>query len=879
MSLSAKAIRETYLSFFEARSHHRVPSAPLVPQDPTLLFVNAGMVPFKRLLSGEQPAPWKRAVSSQKVLRVSGKHNDLEEVGPSNRHHTFFEMLGNFSFGDYFKQEAIGLAWELLTEHFGFEMKDLVVSVFHEDDESAKIWEQEVGFPPEKIYRLGEAENFWTMGDTGPCGPCTEIHLDRGPLPDFPDDDPSSSSGRFLEFWNLVFMQFVRDASGNMTPLPKPSVDTGLGLERLAQILQGKQNNYETDLFTPLLARAQELCPAPGVSAEQREVALRVVADHARAVAFLLGDGVLPANEGRGYVLRRILRRASRYGVLLGRETPFLHAVVEGVTYEMGDAFPELSERRAYIIEHTRREEERFLQTLTRGLALLEGEVEALKARGESVLPAESAFRLYDTYGFPLDLTRDILKEHGLSTSDEGFRLEMEGQRTRSRAAWAGSGDSDVDELYSRIARDISTEFTGYDTLTGEAELRVILQGGAPVEGADPGARVEVVFSETPFYPEGGGQVGDRGVIRTPSGRIEVEDTQKKPGDLVVHRGVVSEGPVRSGDVARLEVDAAARAATVRNHSGTHLLHAALRRVLGEQALQKGSLVAPDRLRFDFTYDAALSEAQLVEIEDLVNGWVQENRPAAVEHKGYNDAVAGGAVAIFDEKYGDDVRVVKFGDFSNELCGGTHVRATGDIGLLTIVSQSAVAAGVRRVEALTGQGALRHLRTQQRTLQEAAEQLKAPPSEVVQRIERLLEERRSTEKELAQLRRRAAAGSAAGGEAPAVRDVAGVKVLVHRSEGLSGKELRGVVDDLRARLGSGVVLATAVDAGRVSLALGLTPDLSGRLSAGELVQELAGVVGGRGGGRADFAQAGGDAPEKLDAAVQRLHELVEQSAG
>ena len=874
---TAREVRETFLSFFESKGHTRVASAPLVPQDATLLFVNAGMVPFKRVFLGEESRPYRRATSSQKCMRVSGKHNDLEEVGRSPRHHTFFEMLGNFSFGDYFKEDAIRFAWELVTERFGFSSQDLVVSVFREDDEAARIWEREIGLPGDRIYRLDEAENFWSMGDTGPCGPCTEIHVDRGPVPGWEKDDPSSDSGRFLEIWNLVFMQFDRDVAGSMTPLPKPSVDTGAGLERVLAALSGAQTNYETDLFMPILARAQDLAGVALGEDPLHDVSLRIIADHARAVSFLIGDGVLPSNEGRGYVLRRILRRASRHGVLLGLEEPFLHRVSEVVIEEMGGAFPELVERHAFITDRVQREEERFLETLSKGLTLLEDEIRGAVQRGETTLAGPVAFKLYDTYGFPLDLTQDILRGHGLATDDAGFQHEMSVQRARSREAWRGSGDTGVADVYARIAADVSTTFVGYQNLDACAQIDALLVAGEPVDRALAGTEVEVVVGESSFYAESGGQVGDCGSITTPSGRILVEDVRKPTGELFVHRGKVVEGSVAVGEDAELVVDAEARAATVRNHSGTHLLHAALRQVLGPQAMQKGSLVSPERLRFDFTHDAPLAEEEIERIEDLVNTWIEQNASSHVRQMGYQEALTTGAMAIFEEKYGDQVRVVSFGDVSTELCGGTHATATGDIGLLKIVSQTGIAAGVRRIEALTGLAALAWLRGQQRTLARAGALLRAPSVEVPARIERLLAERKAAEKQIADLKR-GRRGAAAGDLVSAARSVGGTRVLATTVEGISGKELRGMVDELRDKLGSGVVLLAAPAAGKVSLALGVTPDLKGRLSAGALVGEIAAVVGGKGGGRPDFAQAGGKDPAKLPEAFERLYALVKESA-
>ncbi len=881
MSLAASEIRETFLRFFERRGHRRVASASLVPQgDPTLLFTNAGMVPFKRLFLGEEVRDYTTAVTSQKCIRVSGKHNDLENVGRTPRHHTFFEMLGNFSFGDYFKREAIEYAWEFLTGEIGLDPAPLVVSVFREDDDAYGIWRDVIGLPEQKVLRLDEDENFWAMGDTGPCGPCAEIHMDFGENPGCTSEvcGPACDCGRWLEVWNLVFMQFDRQASGEMTPLPRPSIDTGTGLERLAAVVQGVRSNYDSDLFRGILERAQEISGVTRGADPAKDVSLHVVADHARAIAFLVGDGVLPSNEGRGYVLRRILRRAARHGALLGVERPFLCDVAEVVIDEMSGAYPELADRRAFISDRIRREEERFLETLARGLGLLEEQIEGLKQRGETRLPGEVVFKLYDTYGFPVDLTQDILRGHGLLHDQAGFDAAMGEQRTRARAAWKGSGDSRVDEVYGRIAADLKTTFRGYETLELEATLRALLVGGEPADVARRGDEVEVVLDETPFYAESGGQVGDRGTLSTDAGCVEILDTQRPVGELVVHRGRVVKGEVRVETPALLTVDARARAATVRNHSGTHLLHAALREVLGQQAMQKGSLVAPDRLRFDFTHDAPLSDHEIREIEDLVNGWIESDAPSRVRQMSYADAIEAGAIAIFEEKYGDSVRVISFGDFSTELCGGTHAGATGEIGLLKIVSESGTAAGVRRIEALTGLGALEHIRHQERALQRVARLLKAPAMDLVPRVEKLLEELRAAEQELAALRA-ARRGAASADLTQRAREVAGVRVVTAEVDGASGEELRAMVDELRARLGSGVVLLAASAEGRVSLALGVTGDLTGQLHAGDLVRDVAAVLGGKGGGRPEFARAGGNAPERLDEAFARLDALVAEARG
>jgi len=876
MALTASEIRERFLRFFESRGHRRVASSSLVPEsDPTLLFTNAGMVQFKRTFLGEESRAYRTATTSQKCMRVSGKHNDLENVGRTPRHHTFFEMLGNFSFGDYFKAEAIDYAWELVTQDLGIDPDRLVATVFLDDDEAHDIWRERVGLPADRVLRLGESENFWSMGDTGPCGPCSEIHVDFGRNPACTSEscDPSCDCGRWLEIWNLVFMQFDRDATGQRRPLPKPSIDTGAGLERLAAVIQGVPTNYDTDLFAPILARAQDIAGVGRGDDPEKDVSLNVVADHVRALTFLIGDGVLPSNEGRGYVLRRILRRAARHGVLLGIEQPFLHQVADAVVDTMSPAYPDLAERRAFIRDRIEREETRFLETLSVGLSLLEDEIAKLEEQRADSLPGEIVFKLYDTFGFPVDLTADILRGHGKTLDQSGFDAAMGAQRARARAAWKGSGDEKVDAVYARLAADLHTGFLGYDTLETSTSLRAVLVGGELCDVAREGDEVELVVDETPFYAESGGQIGDRGTITTDRGRVAVRDTQRPDGELVVHRGRVVGGVIEPDAVAELRVDADARAATVRNHSGTHLLHAALREVVGPQAMQKGSLVAPDRLRFDFTHDAPLTDEEIERIEDLANRWIEANASARIRTLPYKQAIEAGAIAIFEEKYGDEVRVISFGDFSTELCGGTHAASTGEIGLLKIVGESGIAAGVRRIEALTGMGAIEHVRSQQRTLERVAQLLKSPVAELPTRVEKLLEERRAVESELERLRaeQRGAASADLTGDA---REVGGVQVLATRVEGVGGRELRSMVDDLRNRLGSGIVLLAVEQGSKVTLALGVTPDLTKRFRAGELVREIATVVGGKGGGRPDFAQAGGNDASKLDQAFSRLDELV-----
>ena len=880
MSLTSREIRSSFLRFFEERGHRPVASGSLVPEgDPTLLFTNAGMVPFKRVFTGEETREYSRATTSQKCMRVSGKHNDLENVGRTPRHHTFFEMLGNFSFGDYFKRDAIVWAWELLTQVWGIPAEKLFVTVFREDDEAAELWATEVGIPPNRITRLDEADNFWQMGDTGPCGPCSEIYFDWGKQPNCHKDDcdPACDCGRWLEIWNLVFMQFNRDASGAMAPLPKPSIDTGAGLERVASVLQGVHWNYETDLFRGILARAQQLSGTRIGDDPEKDVSLRVVADHARAVTFLIADGVLPSNEGRGYVLRRILRRAARHGVLLGVEGPFLHSVADAVIDEMGEAYPELTARRDYITSRVRREEERFGETLSKGLALLEDEVRKAKAAKLAQLPGDVVFKLYDTFGFPVDLTEDILLGEKLGFDHAGFESAMNEQRERARAAWKGSGQEAVGPLYSQLASDFESRFLGYDGLEGESRVLALVAKSGAVHSARAGDAVEVIVEATPFYAESGGQVGDRGAIETPTGRVEVEDTQKPAGTLVVHRGKVVSGEVHVDQPARLRVDAALRRGAVRHHSGTHLLHAALREVLGPNATQRGSLVTPTRLRFDFSHDAPVTRAQLDQIEDLVNGWIGENAPARVEEMGHRDAIAAGALAMFGEKYGDRVRVLSFGDFSKELCGGTHARATGDIGVLKIVGETGVASGVRRIEALTGGEALARWREQERSLERSAELLRTPVGDLEARVEKLLEERKTLERELESLR--AAKRSATSGDLAAQAETIGdVAVLLAKVDGVAGGDLRAMVDALRERIRSGIVLLAATADDRVTLALGVTTDLTSRFQAGDLIREAAAAVGGKGGGRPDFAQAGGRDPSKIDEAFAIVRARIQGAA-
>jgi alanyl-tRNA synthetase len=869
-------IRRVFLRYFEERGHRVVRSGSLVPEgDPTLMFVNAGMVPHKRVFLGEEKRDYVRAVSSQKCMRVSGKHNDLEEVGVSPSHQTLFEMLGNFSFGDYFKKEAIEYGWDFLTNVVKIAPERLVVSIHESDDEAYDLWRHEIGLPPERIFRLGDSENLWQMADTGPCGPCSEIHLITDESAFASGADPSGDG--YTELWNLVFMQFEQRADGSRTPLPKPSIDTGMGLERLASVLQGVASNYDTDLFQPLLGKAAELSGKRYGGNPQTDISLRVVADHARACTFLIGDGVLPSNEGRGYVLRRVLRRAARHGVLLGIEEPFLYEVADHVITEMGAAYPEVRERRPFILETVKREEERFLRTLSRGLQLLDEEVRRVRQEGRQRLRGDVVFKLYDTFGFPTDLTEDILRGHGLDYDHEAFDANMREQSERARAAWKGTGEGAPAEVYSRLASRGSCSFVGYETLEARSEITALIRDGAETDEVSEGERVEILVDTTPFYGESGGQVGDVGEIEGPDGRLEVEDAQKPVEDMVVHSGRVTLGRLRVGDSVTLRVDAVKRASTVRNHSGTHLLHYALRTVLGPQVVQAGSLVGPGRLRFDFTHDEPLTDEQIGEIEDLVNDIVLQNVTAKVEETSREEAVEAGAIAMFGEKYGDTVRVVNFGP-STELCGGTHARATGDIGSFRIVSESAIGAGVRRVEAQTGLGVLELSRREAGALRAVSQLLKSPPSEVPERIGQLLERQKELERDLEQARTRLQRG---GGDDPMqqLREVGGVRLIASEVDEATPRELRGMIDQLKQRIRSGVVLLATRHEGKAALALGVTADLTERLAADALVKEIAPLVGGSGGGRADFAQAGGSQPDKVPAALERVASLLSESLG
>ena len=872
--MKSEEIREGFLRFFEERGHQRVASSPLIPaDDPSLLFTNAGMVQFKRVFLGEEKRPYSRATTCQKCVRAGGKHNDLENVGYTARHHTFFEMLGNFSFGDYFKEEAIQFAWEFVTEVLGLPKERLWVTVFEEDDEAARLWQEKAGVDPSRIVRLGEKDNFWAMGDTGPCGPCSEILIDQGEeMACGPACRVGCDCDRFLELWNLVFMQFFRDEEGRLNPLPRPSIDTGMGLERVAAVLQGKRTNFDSDLFEPIIGAIATLAGRPYGQGGRSDVAMRVIADHVRSSAFLIADGVIPSNEGRGFVLRRVIRRAARYGRVLGLEEPFMAQVAQAVIEKFSPIYPELSASNEVIAKVLSNEEQRFSETLGQGLAMLEEEIARIKAQGGDTIPGSYGFKLYDTYGFPVDILIDMAKEAGLRFDRKGFDQEMEKQRARSRTAAGRVVTQELPACYKALLDSgQATRFLGYETLSAESQVAALFDGHER-ERVEAGWKGELVTLKAPFYGESGGQVGDRGVIRGPQGRAEVMDTKKR-GDLTIHLVEVVEGAISVGDRVAMEVTEGRRSATARNHTATHLLHAALRRVLGEHVRQAGSLVEPERLRFDFTHFQAVAPHELRQVEELVNRWIRANTPVCVEELSYDEAVKRGAMALFGEKYGDRVRVISVGDWSRELCGGTHVARSGDIGLFKVVSESSVASGVRRIEAVTGEAALELVHRMEDRLAAVAGLLKCRPHEVEQRIQKLQAQVKELEKRIRELSIKGGAQDldAAVAQAP---EVNGVKVVALELQGLDMKGLREAGDRVRDRLGSGVaVLASALD-GKVSLVALVTKDLTGRLHAGKIVGEVAKMVGGGGGGRPDMAQAGGKRPEKVGEALEKVAEIV-----
>ena len=861
---SSAEIRSAFLDYFAGQGHTVVASSSLVPgNDPTLLFTNAGMVQFKDVFLGKDPRPYVRAASSQRCVRAGGKHNDLENVGYTARHHTFFEMLGNFSFGDYFKRDAIRFAWDLLTNKLQIDPKRLWVTVYQDDDEAAKIWVEEVGVPADRLTRLGEKSNFWSMGDTGPCGPCTEIFFDHGPqIPGGPPGSPDEDGDRYVEIWNLVFMQFDRAADGTMTPLPKPSVDTGMGLERICAVMQGVHSNYEIDLFQHLIKAAAGLLHTSDLDSPS----LRVIADHIRACAFLVADGVTPSNEGRGYVLRRIMRRAMRHGHKFGAAPTFFAGLLPALAEVMGSAYPVLREKQGFIRDVLMKEGEQFARTLETGMALLEEAIGRLG--GRSTIDGGTVFRLHDTYGFPPDLTADIARERGFSVDMAGYESEMEAQRERARAASRFGID-----LRSGPDLGASTDFSGYERASDQAKIVALLKAGAPVEVLEAGEEGEVVLDRTPFYAESGGQVGDTGELVAGAAHFAVSDTRKR-GAAFSHIGKLASGQLRVGSAVEARIDHARRERIRRNHTATHLLHAALREVLGTHVQQKGSLVAPDRLRFDFAHFQAVTPEELRRIERRVNEQIRHNAPAETRSMSYDDAVAAGAIALFGEKYGDVVRVLRVGDFSTELCGGTHVERAGDIGLFKIVSEGGVAAGIRRIEAVTGEGALDFIAQTEDLLRGVAGLVRGTRDDVLQRVKEGLEQQRTLEKQLRALKDKLASGKGTDLAEGAI-DVGGIKVVATQLDGADATALRTAVDQLKDRLKSAViVLGTVVADNKVSLVAGVTPDLVARVKAGDLVGAVAAQLGGKGGGRPDFAQAGGTNAAGLPAALSGVAELV-----
>jgi alanyl-tRNA synthetase len=875
--MTGNEIRRQFIEYFEKHNHKIVRSSSLVPQDdPTLLFTNAGMVQFKRTFLGEEKRSYVRAASSQKCVRAGGKHNDLENVGYTARHHTFFEMLGNFSFGDYFKKKGIEFAWDLLINGYGLPEEKLIVSVFLDDDEAYEIWNKNIGVPEDRIVRFGEKDNFWSMGDTGPCGPCSEILMDRGK--EFACDRPDCRVGcecdRYLEIWNLVFMQFNRDASGNMTPLPKPSIDTGMGLERLVSIIQDVPTNYETDLIIPIINTTESLSEKRLGDSSEDDIAMKVIADHSRASAFLIGDGILPSNDGRGYVLRRIIRRAIRYGRHIGLVKPFLHKTASVVFDIMKPVYPELSKANAFITNVIKNEEIRFSDTLDNGLKLLNDTLSDIKAKGQKEIPGQLIFKLYDTYGFPLDIFRDVVRDKNMSLDIQGFNNAMEGQRAKSRSI---AVFSEVSDAYKKLsAEGIKPEFVGYDKLSCNAKVLVIVEDGNEVQKASSGKRIEVITDFTPFYAESGGQVGDKGKITGPNLDMDVSDTIKDPTGLIIHKGKIIKGSIKKKETVKLTIDRAARDATERNHTATHILHYALRQVLGDHVKQAGSLVAPDRLRFDFTHFAQVDSNSLNKIEKLVNERIRQNVSVQIEEMDAENALKSGATALFEEKYGERVRVVSLADFSKELCGGIHTKYTGHIGLFKIIGESSVASGVRRIEALTGDAALTYTQKTSNTLRNTARLVKEKPETLTQRVEKILADYKYLEKEVERLKTQMACRSTDRIEDD-IKSINNIQVLAKKVSVDNPAALRNLADKFKEKIKSGIVVLGCNTGPKVLLITVVTKDLVNRFHAGKIVKQIAAVVGGGGGGRPDMAQAGGTKPELLDKAMDKAFEIVENT--
>lgn len=873
--MKSSELRELFLKYFEDNGHTRVRSSSLIPaNDPTLFFTNAGMVQFKEVFLGQETRPYLRAASSQKCMRVSGKHNDLENVGHTPRHHTFFEMLGNFSFGDYFKKDAIALAWEFLTKKVGLDEKKLYVTVFREDDEAEKLWMAHV--PKSRIFRLDEKDNFWAMGDTGPCGPCSEIIWDfeSGPV-----TKDNLENDRFMEVWNLVFMQFDRDADGNMNALKKPAIDTGMGLERLAAVVQGRHSSWETDLFTPIISKIEKITGQKEATGEEVKTALRVIADHIRGSVFLVSDGVTPSNDGRGYVLRRIMRRAIRYGKMLGVENPFFSEIAHVVVDEMGVAYPELIQHQKFIEKVIAVEEERFMEALDKGLALLDDQFKKLKDKRQKVLPGEIAFRLYDTYGFPKDLTDIIAAENNFSVDDKSFTALMNKQRERGRSAWKGSGEESVEQIWKSISMsEVSPQFVGYTQDSSDATVTSIVVSGEKVDSASKGDEISFVTNKTPFYGESGGQVGDTGLLVGEGVEVEITDTKKPLPDFIVHYGKVVKGSLSTGMKVTLAIDSERRASIRRNHTATHILHKALREVLGEHVKQAGSYVGPDRLRFDFSHFQSLTKEELREVEQHANEIVRRNFPVEACEQCYDEAISQGALAFFGEKYGDRVRMLDVGGVSRELCGGTHVDATGEIGIIKITSESSVAAGVRRIEAVTGKGALQYVELLETERNDFAKMLKVQPSELKQRINRLVEENKKLEVEI-----KTAKSEQSGNLFAELLDKAidsnGLKVLSEKVSSCGLSEMRDLAERLKDKLGKSVVTLGSVIDNKVSLVVMVSKDCTTKIKAGDIMKKLAGIVGGKGGGRPDMAQGGGPVVDKIDDALAMVKDIVKELNG
>jgi len=877
--MTGSEIRELFLKYFEDNNHTVVRSSSLIPKnDATLLFTNAGMVQFKDTFLGLEKRSYKRATSSQKCVRAGGKHNDLENVGHTARHHTFFEMLGNFSFGDYFKKEAIEFGWKLLTEVYKLPVEKLWVTVFEEDDEASELWQKVIGLPEDRVLRMGEKDNFWSMGDTGPCGPCSEILIDQGE--EFSCGKKTCAPGcdcdRYLELWNLVFMQYDRDSSGKMTPLPNPSIDTGMGLERITAVLQGVKSNYETDLLRGIISNVEEISGKTYGEDADSDVSIRVIADHARAVTFLISDGVFPSNEGRGYVLRRILRRAVRHAKMLGIEEPCLYKITNSVKEIMQDAYPELEERIDFVAEVVKNEEERFFETIDRGLDLLKAEIDS--HQGEKVLPGDVVFKLYDTFGFPVDLTEDIAGEAGLTLDHEGFEKEMEQQRTQSRKAWKGDLDGELEPLYKEfVSGGLAVNFTGYDRTVDTGRITAIIKDGLLVDNVKEGDEVDLISDKTPFYGESGGQVGDRGVIEAEKGIAEVIDTKKPLPGIIVHRAIVKKGALWVGDKVELRVNEKFRYGVETHHSTTHILHAVLREVLGTHVRQAGSLVAPGRLRFDFTHHSSIDDKDLRKMEDIINERIRWDDNVIIETDvSYDDAIKKGAMAFFEEKYGDKVRVVSIGDYSIELCGGTHLDTSGEAGLFKIVSEGASSAGVRRIDALAGESAWGFMRGKEDILSEASNILRVPESDFISRLKRLVEENESVKAELDSYKNKMLS-ERAGDLMDNVKEVNGTKVLAAEVPGADATQLRKVWDDVRSKLDSGIAALGSRDKGRAFILVGVTKDLTKKYHSGNIVKELAPIIGGKGGGKPDLAQAGGNKPEKLDEALSKFSDIINAS--